>query len=219
MVDIIPVRPLSSCRSSSPTPSLALPPFLPPFMAPPERRLRNICLPFYAYKRKTGEKLMMHGRRPSRHLLLLHSRFLAAQSLGRSRLRRRRASARKPPPQPTPTEPEQKGRHLSRTSSVCKHSLCLLKCFKDVFVLGTSGSFSQLFSRAGERGWGGALHHHNAIISTERGFAATRRVLTWFLEQQVERFACIKIVVQAAHPGYMGRGPEGVGHHFLLRMP
>lgn len=99
---------------------------------------------------------MMHGRRPSRHLLLLHSRFLAAQSSGRRRLRRRRrASARRPPPQPTPTEPEQKGRHLSRTSSVCKHSLCLLKCFKDVFVFGTAELFLNFFQGRGKGSGGG----------------------------------------------------------------
>lgn len=83
-------------------------------------------------------------------------------------------------------------------------------------MFGTAELFLNFF-KGGGRGVGvGGVH--GIFISTERGFAATHRVLTWFLEQQVERFACIKIVVQAAHPGHKGRGPEGVGHHFLLRM-
>lgn len=177
---------------------------LPPFMAPPKRRLRNIFLPFYAYKRKIGEKAddarpPPVSPPPSITLPFSHRSVFGLESAAALHV------GSQPPPQPTPSEPEQKGRHLSLTSSVRKHSLCLGKCFKNVFG---SGAFSQLFQCRGGCS--------RCIIITV--LLASRGVLLllagyWLRfraaeEEQVEIFACINIIVRVAPPEKRNR-PRG----------
>lgn len=120
-----------------PAPSIT-PTLTPSFYRSPGARLRNIFLPFYAYKRKIGEKADDARPPPVSPPPPITLRFSRRSVFGLETAAALHVSSL-PPTQQTPTEPEQKGRHLSLTLSLRKHSLCLVKCFKNVYG---GGAFS-----------------------------------------------------------------------------